>query len=95
MALPTAPSIGTDGHTAPRAAGLCSQCALSPLAPADPVGPCCTFPQVGEQLGGPGNIMPAQHREGMAEASPAPRAQPENLVLACFPTRFGCLICNK
>lgn len=78
-----------DRHTTPRAASLCSQCAPSQLAPVDPVGPCCTSPQAGERLEEPGNIVPAQDGEGMAEASLAPRAQPENLVLACFPTSFG------
>lgn len=41
-----------------------------PLAAADPVGSRFSSPQVGEQLGGPGNIAPAQHRGGGGRGQP-------------------------
>lgn len=67
----------------------------SPYTAAEPIGLPYKSPQDGEQPGEPGNIKFAQLKDKVAEAGPAPRAQPENLVLACFPTSFGCLTCNK
>lgn len=52
-------------------------------------------PKMGSSLGSQATLSLPSTEEKVAETSPAPRAQPENLVLACFPTSFGCLTCNK
>lgn len=60
------------------------------------LGVCPTSPpKLGSSLGSQATLSFPSTEEKVAEASPAPRAQPENLVLACFPTSFGCLTCNK
>ena len=59
------------------------------------MGLCYQTPELGGSLGVQAPLRLPSRGEWVAEASPAPRAQPENLVLACFPTSFECLTCNK